>query len=80
MNDVQQPTAHWRIVLAFVLDLMTFVVFGFLFAKLLAGLTENGFSLSGWPVLVAVLLIFACFVVSKRFGGTLWRRILGVRS
>ncbi|PSH68517.1 hypothetical protein CU102_12135 [Phyllobacterium brassicacearum] len=78
MNDVQQPTAHWRIVLAFVLDLITFIVFGFLFAKLLAGLAENGISLGS--VLVAVLLIFAYLVVSKRFGLTPWRRILGVRS
>ena len=78
MNDVQQPTAHWRIVLAFVLDLITFIVFGFLFAKLLAGLAENGISLGS--VLVAVLLIFAYLVVSKRFGLTPWRRILGVMS
>jgi uncharacterized RDD family membrane protein YckC len=81
MTDLQQPTAHWRIILAFILDLITaFFVFGFLVAKLLGGLTDNGFSLSGWPSLVAVLLIVAYFVIGKRLGGTLWKRILGIRS
>ncbi|ATU91387.1 hypothetical protein [Phyllobacterium zundukense] len=81
MTGSQQPTAHWRIILAFILDLITaFFVFGFLVATLLGGLTENGFSLDGWPALVAVLLIVVYFVIGKRLGGTLWKRLLGVRS
>ncbi|MBZ9653473.1 hypothetical protein [Phyllobacterium lublinensis] len=80
MSDIQQPTAHWRIILAFVLDLITaFFVFGYLVATLLGGRTGDGFALSGWPALVALMLIIAYFVIGNRLGGTLWKRILGVR-
>ncbi|MGO4450894.1 hypothetical protein AB4Y96_18420 [Phyllobacterium sp. TAF24] len=81
MTDLQpRPTAHWRIILAFILDFITaFFVLGFLVATLLGGRTENGFSLNGWPALVFLALLIAYFVIGKRIGGTLWKRILGVR-
>jgi hypothetical protein len=81
VSDIQQPTAHWRIILAFVLDLITaFFVFGYLVATLFGGKTKGGFALSGWPALVALMLIIAYFVIGNRLGGTLWKRILGVRT
>lgn len=68
----------WRIVLAFILDLITaFVVFGFLVAFLTGGLTETGFQLSGFPAILSFALIIAYFLLAKKFfGGRLWERIL----
>lgn len=76
-----EPVARWRIILAFVLDLLTsFFVFGFIVATLLGGRTENGFSLSGWPALLMTGLMIVYFVVGGRTGGTLWQRVLGAQK
>lgn len=67
-----------RIVLAFVLDLITsFAVLGYLIAKLTGNTTEGGFQLNGMPALILFALIIVYFVVLGRYGGgTLWQRIL----
>ncbi|WP_339694768.1 hypothetical protein [Celeribacter baekdonensis] len=77
----EQPVAHWRIILAAILDFLTaFFVLGFVIASLFGGITESGFQLSGLPALLLFGLIFAYFWAGKRyFGGTLWKRILKVR-
>lgn len=81
MTDTQ-GVASWRIILAFVLDLITaFFAFGFLVAYLVGGMTEDGFALDGWRALLLFALIIAYFAFSRHFGGRLWQRILGaVRS
>lgn len=78
MTEGTREVATWRIILAFVLDLITaFVVFGYLVATLFGGRTEGGFSLSGGPALLMFALIVAYFLLARRFGGRLWERILG---
>ena len=68
----------WRIIVAFVLDLITaFVVFGWLVAKLFGGMIETGCKQDGWPALHSIALIIAYFIVGSRTGGTLWARLLG---
>ena len=59
MAQTYVPT--WRIIVAFVFDLIT----------------ETGFQLDGWPALLSFALIIAYFVVGSRTGGTLWARLLG---
>ncbi|AVW91471.1 hypothetical protein DA792_10560 [Celeribacter baekdonensis] len=77
----EQPVAHWRIMLAAILDFLTaFFVLGFVIASLFGGMTESGFQISGLPTLLLFGLIFAYFWAGKRyFGGTLWKRILKLR-
>jgi hypothetical protein len=74
----QAPT--WKVVLAWLLDLMTVVVFGgYAIADATGQSTQHGFRLSGWPALLLFGLIVAYFVIGKWvFGRTLWKRILGV--
>ena len=71
--------ASWRIILAFVLDLvMAFAVLGYLIGLVFGGATSSGFSLEGWTAVLLLVLIVAYFVVFNRFlGGTIWKRILG---
>lgn len=77
-TDVGARPATWRVVLAFILDLlMAFVVIGFLVAWMFGGLTEEGFNLTGGPAFLLFGLIIAYFVIFNRFlGGTIWKRIL----
>jgi hypothetical protein len=74
-----RKVASWRIILAFILDLITaFVVLGYLIALLFGGTTEGGFALQGWTALLLFVAIVAYFVVFNRFlGGTIWKRVLG---
>ena len=78
--DNEKPVAHWRIILAAILDVFTaFIVFGFLVAFLTGDITSNGFALNGWPALVLFALIIVYFWAGKKyFGGTIWKRILKV--
>ena len=71
--------ATWRIVVAFILDLLTaFFVFGYVIGLLFGGATSSGFSLEGGPALLLFAAIVAYFVIFKRFlGGTVWKRVLG---
>lgn len=74
-----KDVASWRIVLAFLLDLITsFMVLGYVIALIFGGATEKGFSLQGGSALLLFVAIIAYFVVFNRFfGGTIWKRILG---
>ncbi|MEO3999762.1 hypothetical protein [Mesorhizobium sp. CAU 1732] len=68
----------WRIVLAFILDLITaFAVLGYVIGVVFGGATENGFALEGWRALLLLAAIIAYFIVFDRYlGGTIWKRIL----
>ncbi|PVH30378.1 hypothetical protein [Pararhodobacter oceanensis] len=75
---MSNSVSTWRIVLAALLDFLTvFLLGGFVIAALTGNTTEGGFSLNGWPAVVLLVLIVAYFVLGKRLGGTLWKRILG---
>lgn len=75
----ERKVATWRIVLAFILDLVTsFAVFGYVIGLLFGGATDSGFQLEGWTALLLFVAIVAYFVIFNRFlGGTIWKRILG---
>ena len=82
-QGVEQParTAHWRIILAAILDFFTiFFVGGYVVAALTGGTTPGGFQLDGWPALACFALIVAYFWIGRKYlGGTLWQRILKAR-
>ncbi len=81
MTTETRQAPAWKVVVAFLLDLITsFAVFGYLIAALTGGLTEGGFNLTGLPALVLFAMIIAYFVGLGRYGGgTLWQRVLGTR-
>lgn len=69
----------WKVVTAAILDfLLVFLGGGYIIAKLTGGITENGFELSGAPAFALFALVVAYFLVMKRLGGTLFKRLLGV--
>jgi len=70
--------AQWRVILAFILDLITsFAVFGYVVALITGGTTETGFALEGGPALVVFALVIAYFVLMPRVaGGRVWQHIL----
>ncbi|MBZ0216913.1 MAG: hypothetical protein K8F25_10200 [Fimbriimonadaceae bacterium] len=80
-NETTTRPAMWRVILAFILDLLTsFFVFGYIIAKFTGNTTESGFELNGMPAIILFALVIAYFVVGRKFlGGTLWQRILGAR-
>jgi hypothetical protein len=80
MAETPASAPTWRIVLAAILDFLTvFFVAGYTIAWSLGGLTGTGFKLTGFPALLLFAVLVAYFVLGKRvFGGTLWKRILGV--
>lgn len=79
MSEDPRP-ATWKIVVAFILDLLTsFILFGYLIAKLTGNTTEGGFELNGLPALVLFAAVIAYMWLMPRFGGRLWQRILGAR-
>lgn len=72
--------AMWRRVLAAILDFFTaFFGMGMLIASLTGNLTGNGFQLEGVPALIAIVLMISYFVVGRRLGGPIWRRLLRAR-
>lgn len=74
-NGTERP-ATWRIVLAFILDLIvSFFVIGWIIALIFGGTTETGFSLSGLPAILAIALWITYMVVMPRFGGRLFQRL-----
>ena len=79
MNNPASPPANWRIITAAILDfVVAFLVFGTIIAKLTGKTSENGWSLSGLPALVLIVLIVLYFVVGNRFfRGTLFKHIFG---
>lgn len=55
--------AQWRVILAFVFDLITsFTVFGYIVAVFTGSITDGGFFLEGAPALIAFVLIVAYFI------------------
>jgi len=77
MNDAKHP-ATWKVVVAFILDLLaSFILFGYVIAKLTGNTTEGGFELTGLPALVLFAAVIAYMWVMPRLGGRLWQRILG---
>lgn len=74
------PPATWRVVLAFILDLITsFAVIGYGVALVTGGTTDQGFQLNGAPALLFFALWIAYMALMPRYGGRLWQRILKVR-
>ncbi|MGV8938109.1 MAG: hypothetical protein ACOH2J_13370 [Allorhizobium sp.] len=83
MDETQTPSrppATWRVVLAFIFDLiMAFFVLGYGVATVFGGRTEDGFNLTGGPAILLFALVIAYFVIFNRFfGGTIWKRIFRV--
>ena len=79
MTDATRP-ATWRVVLAFILDLITgFAVIGYGIALVTGDTTENGFQLNGLPAIVFFALLIAYMALMPRYGGRLWQRILKAR-
>lgn len=79
MSDTTKP-ATWRVVIAFILDLVgSFAGFGYVIGALTGGLTENGFQLSGGPALVLFAAVIAYMVLMPRVGGRVFQRILRAR-
>ena len=84
MSD--QPNApiakpFWRRGLAGFLDFITvFFVGGYVIGALTGNTTGDGFKLEGWPALVLFAVIALYFYLGwKKFGGTIWQRILKAR-
>ena len=79
MSD-EKPVAHWRIILAALLDFITaFFLLGYLIAAFSGGTTETGFHLSGGPALLLFVLMFVYFWAGKKFfGGTIWKHVFKV--
>jgi hypothetical protein len=72
------PEGQAEVVLAAILGFFAAVfLFGFVVAWATNGLTPGGFRLDGLPALLLFAAIVAYFVVGKRVGGALWKRILG---
>jgi hypothetical protein len=83
MTDIAtatRPASYWKAVLSFLLDFLTaFFILGAVIANLTGQTTENGFQINGWPALLFFICLIAYFIIGNRLGGTIWRRILGVR-
>lgn len=77
-EPTEKQVPSWKIVVAFLLDLVTsFVVFGYVIAALTGDTTEGGFELTGMPAFLLFALVIAYFVgLGKYGGGTIWQRIL----
>lgn len=74
------PPSMWRRVLAGILDFLTaFVGFGSLIALATGDLTSTGFQLEGLPAAFLFALVILYFVVGRRVGGPIWRRVLRAR-
>lgn len=72
--------ATWRVVIAFILDLVvSFVVIGHAIGLLTGGTTRTGFVLTGLPALAALALWIAYMTAMPRFGGRLFQRLLRAR-
>jgi hypothetical protein len=79
MPDATKP-ATWRVVLAFILDLLTgFFALGYVIGAVTGGLTDTGFQLSGLPAIAMFALLIAYMWLMPRYGGRLWQRILRAR-
>lgn len=76
--DTAQKPARWRVVVAFILDLIvSFFVIGFAVASVRGDTTENGFALSGLPAVTMIALWIACMAGMPRPGGRILQRVFG---
>lgn len=79
MSETPKKPGKFRVVMAFILDLITsFLVFGYVIALMTGNTTEGGFELEGMPALLLFLLVIAYMVGMPRIGGRLWQRLFGV--
>jgi Kef-type K+ transport system membrane component KefB len=69
--------AQWRVILAFIFDLITsFVVFGYIIAFITGDITDEGFVLQGRPALIVIVLVITYFSLMPIFaGGRIWQHI-----
>ncbi len=72
----------WIRMVAGILDFLTvFLVGGYALALIAGQVTGSGFTLSGRPALILIVLILAYFFILNGFlGGTIWQRLLGTRK
>ena len=76
--DTAEKPARWRVIVAFILDLIvSFFAIGFVFFSVNTDTTENGFALSGLPAVIMIALWIAYMAGMPRLGGRLFQRILG---
>lgn len=74
-----EKVSTWKVVLAAILDfLLVFLAGGYVIAMMTGNTTEGGFQLNGVPALILFALVIAYFVVMKRLGGTLFKRLFGI--
>lgn len=75
MTEATRP-ATWRVVIAFILDLIfSFFIFGFIIASITGDTTEGGFELNGLPAIILFALVIAYMVGMPRIGGRLFQRL-----
>ena len=78
MTETAKSVANWRIVMAFLLDVLcSLIVIGYAVAAVTGQTTEDGFQLQGWPALVSIVMVIAYFIIGRRLGGTVFQRLLG---
>jgi uncharacterized membrane protein YoaK (UPF0700 family) len=82
MENPEPPSPRWKIILASILDsLLAFLAFGTIIAKLTGNKHGIGWNLTGWPAAALLAMIIAYFVVGNgMFGGTVFKRLLGIRK
>ncbi len=75
-----QPAPQWKVILAFVLDLiLAFVVFGYVVAAVSGNLDGGSFQLEGGLALLVFALVIAYLVLGHRvLGGTVFQRVLRI--
>ncbi len=65
--DNGETVAHWRIILAAILDFFTaFFVLGYVIAVFSGDLSDEGFHLSGLPAIILFGLIFLYFLGGQK--------------
>ncbi len=75
MSEAAKP-ATWRVVIAFILDLIfSFFVIGYLIAAVTGDTTDGGFELTGLPAIILFALWILYMVGMPRLGGRLFQRL-----
>ncbi|KZY29430.1 hypothetical protein A3731_32550 [Roseovarius sp. HI0049] len=76
MSEATTRPATWRVVIAFIFDLLiSFFIFGFIIASITGDTTEGGFQLNGLPALILFALVIIYMVGMPRVGGRLFQRL-----
>lgn len=75
MSTTERP-ATWRVVVAFILDLIfSFFLIGYAIASVTGDTTGDGFSLTGLPALILFALWIAYMAGMPRLGGRVFQRL-----